>query len=327
MFFFQCNAPKKADKPLSADPARIDQYTGSLYQDNYVWGGAMNLCWTMLCEAVIHSPIELDTDDQPALEMANSLNHPVCTTKDLDAPSYYVKAGLGSRTLEAINRECKAKFPQKTFPDLTFDLADDDIISYAYFYKKVAYATQFSRRAVAFNGQQVQGFEARDGQKKTVEVIDYQSNDQFVIRLRLKDNADELILAKGYDTRQPNEVLLALANLSAKAPTPLESEDVFSMPLIKLKFRRNYTEMLGKKLKNPSFTGYAISQMFENIAFELDETGASVENEAVMTLVRGAYRTGRFFYLDKPFWVIMKRADSPNPYFLLGVNNTNILQP
>lgn len=326
MFFFRCNSPKKVEMPFSADPARFDQYTGSLYEDNYVWGGAMNLCWTNLCETVLHAPLALNTDDQAALATASCLNHPVCTTADLDAPSYYVKAGFGPRTLEAIQRESRAKFPEKSFPDLHLDLADDDIISYAYFYKKVAYETPFSRQEMSFDGHRVEGFEAREDQKKTVEILDYQSNEQFVIRLRLQDPADELILAKGYDTRRPAEVLRALARVQAKTPTRLGMDDYFSMPLIKLQYRRDYQEMLGKGLKNSGFTEYVIGQMFENINFELDEAGARVENQAVMSMERGALKPKRYFYLDKPFWVIMKRTASPNPYFLLGVNNIHILQ-
>ncbi len=157
-------------------------------------------------------------------------------------------------------------------------------------------------------------------------MIDYQSNDQFIIRLRLKDRSDELILAKGYDTRHPADVLAALARLHTNTPSHLDAADFFSMPLIKLQCRRDYKEMMGKGLKNPGFTEYVISQMFENIAFELDETGARVENQAVIGMERSAYKPGRYFYLDKPFWVIMKRSASPNPYFLLGVNNVKIMQ-
>jgi hypothetical protein len=67
--------------------------------------------------------------------------------------------------------------------------------------------------------------------------------------------------------------------------------------------------------------------MFENINFELDEEGAKVESQAVIGAERGAMpkKTGRYFYLDKPFWVIMKREDSAHPYFLLGVNNAQIM--
>jgi hypothetical protein len=30
--------------------------------------------------------------------------------------------------------------------------------------------------------------------------------------------------------------------------------------------------------------------------------------------------------LDKPYWVVMKRTDSQNPYFILGVNNTALME-
>jgi hypothetical protein len=30
--------------------------------------------------------------------------------------------------------------------------------------------------------------------------------------------------------------------------------------------------------------------------------------------------------LNKPYWVIMKRKDSPRPYFILGVRNTAMMK-
>ena len=337
MFLFSCKTPSgtkntamPATPPATSDPARFQRYTGSLYQDNYVWGGAMNLCWTELCESVLKGPLEVQTDDAAALRLADQFNRPVCSKADLDAASYYVKAGFGPRTLQAINRECRDKFPEKSFGDLNYDLGESDIISYAYFFKTVAYEKPFTRKTMLFAGQRVAGFEAAKDQKHTVEVLHYQSDDQFVIRLRLQDPADELVLAKGYDTRHPAAVLQALTELPAHAAQPLADGDFFKMPLLKLSCRRDYTEMLGKALKNNNFTQYFIAQMFENIAFELDETGARVENEAVIGVERTAAvrpRPLRYFYLDKPFWVIMKRADTPNPYFLLGVNHPNIMQP
>jgi len=30
--------------------------------------------------------------------------------------------------------------------------------------------------------------------------------------------------------------------------------------------------------------------------------------------------------LDKPYWVVMQRANSQNPYFILGVNNTELME-
>lgn len=314
---------------MQPDPERFQHYTGSMYKGNYVWSGAMNLCWTELCQSVIHAPITLRTGDTAALKMADCFNHPVCTKADLDAPSYYTRAGFGSRTVEAINRESRAKFPEKSFPDLKIDLREEDIISYAYFYKKVAYEMPFTRGNISFEGRQVTGFEAGGDQKRTVEVLHYEHDNRFIVRLRLKDPTDELILAKGFDTRQPEELLRQLDQLNGRQATRLTENDFFKMPLLKLQYRRDYEEMVGKNLDNEGFKQYFIGLMFENIAFELDETGARVESQAVISVERSAaahQRQRRYFYLDKPFWVLMKRTDASNPYFLLGVNNTDVMQ-
>lgn len=327
--FFSCFKPSSGAKQTAPalDPDRFGHYTGSLHEGNYIWSGAMNLCWTELSQAVLRAPLALHTDDAAALAMAEAFNRPVCTAADLDAPSYYVKAGFGPKTLETINRECRARFPQKSFGDLHMELAAEDMISYAYFLKKVAYETPFTRRDMAFEGQKVAGFEALDDQKRALELLQYEDDQHFILRIRLKDRADELLLAKGFDTRQPAAVLQALERAQAHKATRLTDTDFFKMPLLRLQYRRDYHALMGKKLANPGFAGYAIGQMFENIAFELDETGARVESQAVISVERSAApQKRRYLYLDQPFWVIMKRADSPHPYFLLGVNHSNIMQ-
>ncbi|HEX5112757.1 MAG TPA: hypothetical protein VFV79_07915, partial [Saprospiraceae bacterium] len=93
-------------------------------------------------------------------------------------------------------------------------------------------------------------------------------------------------------------------------------------------YRRDYNDLIGKAFANPGFTHLIIGAMFENINFDLDEAGAKVESQAVITAERGAApkKPGRYFFLDKPFWVIMKRSESNNPYFLLGVNNDHVMQ-
>lgn len=327
--FFSCfkssSGIKQATQAL--DPDRFGHYTGSLHEGNYIWSGAMNLCWTELSQAVLRAPLTLQTDDAAALAMTECFNRPVCTTADLDAPSYYVKAGFGPKTLEAINRECRAKFPQKSFGDLRMELAADDMISYTYFLKKVAYETPFTRCNMAFEGQKVAGFEALDDQKRALELLQYEDDNRFILRIRLKDRADELLLAKGFDTSQPAAVLRALERAYERKPTRLTDTDFFKMPLLRLQCRRDYQELIGKRLANQGFAGYAIGQMFENIAFELDETGARVESQAVISVERSATpQKRRYLYLDQPFWVVMKRANSPRPYFLLGVKRSNIMQ-
>ena len=65
--------------------------------------------------------------------------------------------------------------------------------------------------------------------------------------------------------------------------------------------------------------------MFENIKFDMDEKGARVENQAVIILEMSMKKI-RNFILNNPYWIIMKRAESENPYFILGVNNTELME-
>jgi hypothetical protein len=71
--------------------------------------------------------------------------------------------------------------------------------------------------------------------------------------------------------------------------------------------------------------------MFENIKFKMNEKGAEVEAEAVIGMNGGSNGQSlppipRYFKLDKPYWVIMKQTDSKNPFFILGINNTELME-
>ena len=68
---------------------------GNLHKGNYVWGGAMNLCWTELCNSVNKGPLDLEIKDELAIKMADNFNHSAFTLKDLSEDSYYVKSGYG----------------------------------------------------------------------------------------------------------------------------------------------------------------------------------------------------------------------------------------
>jgi hypothetical protein len=72
----------------SEEQAKSSQYLGSIYKGNYVWGGAMNLCWNELNENILKEKLQLNTDNKIALEMVETLNNPVFTKKDIDEKSY-----------------------------------------------------------------------------------------------------------------------------------------------------------------------------------------------------------------------------------------------
>ncbi|MDZ7798224.1 MAG: hypothetical protein U5L76_01250 [Patescibacteria group bacterium] len=307
-------------------------YLGSYYKENYVWGGAMNLAWNDLNENILHEKLQLNTDDKVALEMVSKLNDAPFSKSDLDEESYYVKSGYGQSTVDEINRESRKKFPSKSFGDLKMSLDPTDIISYAYFLKEVEYKTKFEKDDLSFNGQKVAGFIAdNEAQKENIKIIKYDDDDKFIIRLQLKDKNDELILAKGYDMKNPQAIVDEINQNNKGYLATIGGSDRFKAPKLHLDYHRDYIELIEKYLANKEFEEYYIAQMFENIKFDMDEKGAKVENEGVIAMLptsAGPSKKPKIknFILDKPYWVVMKRADSQNPYFILGVNNVELME-
>lgn len=306
-----------------------ENYLGSYHKGNFVWGGAMNLAWTEFNEKILHEKLKLNAKDKIALEMVNKLNNPIFAKNDLDEKSYYVKSGYGQKTVNLINKESREKFPKKSFGDLNIKLDSNEIISYAYFLKEVEYETKFEEKNVSFENKKVEGFYAKRGnQKENIKIIKYKNDDKFIISLKLKDKDDELILTKGYNMNNP-QIAVDEINKNNKPQLPTIGKlDRFEIPKLHLDCHRDYIELIGKYLANQDFENYFITHMFESIKFDMDEAGARVENAAtVVTEIASMARPAKYksFILDKPYWVIMKRKNSQNPYFILGVNNTELM--
>ena len=314
----------------------VGNYLGSDYKGNYVWGGAMNLAWDELNDNILHEKLKLNTTDKTALEMVEKFNNPIFTKNDLDESSYYIKSGYGQQTVDLINKESKEKFPSKSFGDLQINLSPKDIISYAYFLKEVEYKTMFDKKDISFKEQKVTGFyfnhEAQGDQQGNVKIIKYENDNKFIISLQLKDENDQLILAKGYEMNDPQTVIKEINQNNQGNLITISGDDNFEAPILHLDHHREYVELINKNLANKGFEDYAITQMFENIKFDMNEKGAKVENEAVIVGALGMAGgptkqiKPKNFILNKPYWVIMQRKNSQNPYFILGINNTELME-
>ncbi len=306
----------------------MNSYPGSEYEGNYVWGVAMNLAWNELSESILCGKPELKTKDKIALRMADQFNDAPFTKNDLDEKSYYIRSGYGQETVDLINQESKAKFPDKSFEDLRLRLGLRDIIAYAYFLKKVEYLNQFKEINVSFLKERVKGFFASDISAENVAILKHWDDHKFIIGLRLKDDGDELILAKGFDMKTPGDALKEIDQYNNHASLVMNHDDQFEMPKLHLDHYRNYAEISGKFLANKGFEEYFIAQMFERIKFDMDQKGARVENEAGVPLGAALWERPKIkrLILDKPFWVVMKRRDRQYPYFVLGVRNTELME-
>ncbi len=269
-------------------PAAGMDYLGSRHKGNYVWGGAMNLAWHEMTENVLHSKLELKTGNRAALKMADKFNRSPFSKNDLDEKSYYVKSGFGQETVDIINTESRLKFPGKSFGDINAALGPQEFISYAYFLKQVEYLAPFEEKRVNFGKQIVEGFYSSNIiQRNNIEVLEYRDDNRFIIGLRLKDDGDELLLAKGFDIGNPEAIVSRIAKYGRGGFQAMGRSDRFEMPKLHLLYRRDYNELIDEPFSNRGFEGYFIAKMFEKIKFDMDQKGARVENEAEMLFTKG----------------------------------------
>ena len=173
--------------------------TGSYSGANYIYSAAMTLAWNELKDEIIKEEVKLKTNDPKALDLIDKFNQAAFTKSDMDEASYYIKSGFGPETLDLINKESKEKFPDKSFANLDIPVNPEDFIAYAYFLKKVDYSLPFTEyNLLKFEGTRVKGFRGEGiEQKQNVKVLEYRNDDEFIIKLDLQDESDELFLAKG----------------------------------------------------------------------------------------------------------------------------------
>lgn len=308
------------------------EYTWSDYKWNYIWWWAMNLAWNDLNDNILHSKLQLKTQDQIVQDYVRKFNNPAISKEDLDEASYYIKSGYWQATIDAINRESKAKFPNKSFGDLQIQLKPLDIISYAYFFKQVEYKDVFEEDNLDFSWTEVKWFQASNNeQRNNIKILKYENDDKFIIKINLKNNDDELILAKWYNMANPKETIKEINSNNWTWLSSIWENDIFRAPIINLDCSRKYNNLVWNYLNNKWFEAYRIEEMFENIKFKMNKVGAKVENEAWIHVLSLSAEPEpkierKLFILDKPYWIIMKKSNSENPYFILGVNNTELME-
>ncbi len=246
----------------------------------------------------------------------------------------FVKNGI----IEKINKELKSKFRLQQTNLNVYKDKSDVIICYAYFQKKLKFDTEFQSLnkpyPFYYNGKQTKvecfGINSNIDNSykrnllKQVEIIDYRNNRDFIIRLKGRNQDEEIILAK-VDLGKTLEI--TIDNIKEKIRNSkwenLKNDDVLIIPKIDFSIEHSYKLLLGKHLANKGFEDYFFDRAEQNIKFELNESGASVASQAEIVLKKG--RGPRYLLFDKPFLLIMKSKSEEKPYFALWIADPEFL--
>jgi hypothetical protein len=335
---FKADASTLKDTFLIAHPAtQLDPQT------NVIWCGTLQLCWNKAINLVgekLHF-----TTSSPVVDL---LNQEDFTAADLDPSSYVAIADFEKNHVEdeiraALQKTFHGAASPELIPPAPPHPGPDDFVAYSYLFKNLAFASVFSDQvSLDFPDQPVEcfGFDGDhrvEDARSQVTICDYQSDDDFVIRIATKSPKDELILAKV----QPGATLAktiasVLQRVDHGAPADLTDRDSLAVPKLNFDLRRDFPELEGLVLK-PSASAkvkepLVISKAEQLVRFQLNEKGAILKSEATIEMAATAMAPqfeppSHQLIFDKPFLLLLRQTGAPQPYLALWIGNMTLLQP
>lgn len=305
-------------------------------KNNMIWCGTLQLAWNELRDNIIKDDIKLIGEDKLSSELNKKPFDKSCLNeKDYIAMVGYNKDGI----VDKINKSLKDKFNEdgnwKVQTTLKYP---DDILAYSFLKKNLEfkYAFEDVKEGLEFNGTKVKSFgiseikdeEIKDKLAQQVKILYYNDDDNFIISLKGNTANDEIILAK----ISPKDTLNNTLNyVSGKVDNCNEigfsSRDILKIPMLGFSINKDYKELENKPIANKGFQDYALASVIQRVDFTLTEKGAQLKSKAEIGMVKSARlpEKPKKLIFDKPFLVYMKEKDSKSPYFVMWVDNSDIM--
>jgi len=316
---------------------------------NIIWCSSFQLAWNRMKDDVIGAPVEV----VGAEELAARLNTARQSEADMEADSFYAAAGrVKDGIISKINKEMTDKFPSHSVPDFS-DIAGipDGILAYSYLTANVPFKYPFRQVEEGFAFTDSQGIETKvgvfgvwglhsvyDKMREQVEILyfheDREANDHD---LRMKEFAIDLCRHS-----DPYQVVAAVVEPKDSLAQTLDyirgqiedsrqeknyertcfldDVDVLMVPEMLWEIEHRFDELIGKIVANAN-PAMPIIEAKQGLKFRLDRCGAMLESEATIMLAA----IPRHFKFNRPFLIYMKKRDCEQPFFVMWVDNAELL--
>jgi len=164
--------------------------------------------------------------------------------------------------------------------------------------------------------------------RNQVELLYFQSGEQYAIDLSKSSTPNQLVLASIPKKSTFSQILSDLEKkstdyVSQDPRVRFEHSDLLLVPNMHWRIEHEFKEIEGadKPLLNPSMHGTWIDQAIQVIEFELDRKGAKVASEPRAITHKG----GHLFVFNRPFLLYMKKRGAKHPFFVMWVDNAELL--
>lgn len=229
------------------------------------------------------------------------------------------------------------------------EVQGDLITARAEFDKSLPFPCELQKfnNCLTFNGHKVAAFGVagcdRDEMTNIVDILYYENDDNFIIKLAPTDTEHEIILFKTGETYTTMAEMVAATDSlikigkqesvvdSTRWKYRFDDDDMVMIPDMSFNISADFN-----KLINNTFTAkhksYRIIKAWQRIAFLLNETGAKIESEAAVEMVlecleleRPVRHEPKRMIFDKPFFLMLHRTDTQYPYCCMHLVNSELM--
>lgn len=316
---------------------------------NVIWCSSFQLAWNQMKNDVIGEPIQVVGVE----ELAARLNTAEQSSADLEPRSFYAAAGrINQGIINRIEKDMAAKFPSHSLPDFSYISAyPEGILAYSYLMANVPFKYPYRQVINEFiftdsNGLKtnvdafgVWGLHSQyKRMREQAEILYFhEDRNETNINLRMKEFAIDLC-----EHSKPYQVVAAVVepkdslaqtldyvrrqitdfnkNSRYRDMTRLDDIDVLMLPEMFWEIDHRFDELIGKIVANAN-PPMPVLEAMQWIKFKLDRCGAMLESEANIRVAA----IPRFFKFNRPFLVYMKKRDCEQPFFVMWVDNAELL--
>jgi hypothetical protein len=225
---------------------------------------------------------------------------------------------------------------------------DEEIGIRTFFHKSLDFEVKLDSvlSGFKFKGKAVRAFgmpEYRSELAAVIQVLYYKSDNDFIVKLLLRERQQELILVKGAMEHNRLDALWRnVRSAIAKGRREMKDSgmawkysildgDALIIPVLRFNIETHYNDIEGQYIRTPA-NSYEITAAYQRTALTLDEHGAVIESEgyveSAMTDSTGPAATPKpkQLFFDKPFLIVMRKIDAAYPYFMMKVENAELME-
>ncbi|MDX9972632.1 MAG: hypothetical protein RBU21_06575 [FCB group bacterium] len=325
--------------------------TGVQEGQNAVWCASFLAAWKSLDREIAHGEILLDGSPQTAAAL-NAADDPA---PNIPEGALYVASGWNDKgVIEKICRELKTGFPEKSPPAFP-GIAPDSFLAYSYLEANVPFGLPY------FQSRKPLEFTDTKGRKSQVSSFGIRPEDEYAY-YQLRSQARVLFrkgssFGSGFEfavdlcaNSSPSQIVVARINPEMSLAKALERiergadeldkvrekdpgsaeyyeeigpNDVLLVPDLCYQISHRFAELEGRRFLNASLTDQRIDVAQQDILFRLDRSGAELKSESKIEYLP----IPTYFVLDRPFLIYMKKRGAAKPYFVMWIDNAELLTP